>query len=508
MAIGCYLENSMIIEAQYKWNGELSGYREDNRFIPLDPRNVDFQKIQQAISDGQCSVAEPALGQISQANDRHGNCSGYHTRFGFVPNYADSHLLKLIDEQLADGRCVLHNPATSAQSEPEFKIQKLIFSIIFDQQWTNVSAPFFGELPYASHAKAEQRLFKFTIDNLKFSSSDKLQLLLKKHGVNEGFPISIYPAQFGLIEIEVPVAELRHLFKGEQRLINTWMLPFHADLLQQHFAQTRRKPKEGPDILWLISHVNLYMSHFVAEFCNKVIEAFRMEYGSNGIQYFSEKNDGYKTVVLSCSESGDFRFQSLMAASQNQSFNLSGEWHSSYLLRYEEQTKSIGFYQKTALSRVAEMVRLGFHAEALGPLNAFFEVVIRWALVNCVKDSVQHSELVLNSGHGYRLSILESMVNAGLDSYICDDYFQGCLLTIKTIYKNRNYYLHALQLPEVTGRLTLMDRRRLEDYFHGFLDVWEQNQFFMRLNGLANDQGVVRDLVKREIDRRLDDNKI
>lgn len=499
------LENYMIIEAQYKWNGELSGYRDADRYIPLDAKNSDYQNIQQAIVDGSCTVAEPLLGQISIASDRHGEFSGYHTRFGFVPNYLSSHLLSLIDEQLADGRCTVAIETAELKGPPQTKLHKLIFSTILDQHWTNVSGEFFGELPYASHANSEKRHFKFSINNLPYSSSDKLQLLLEKHAVKKGLSFSVFPAQFGVIEIQVPVAELRRLFKGEQHLIDACMLPFHADLLNQHFAQTRRKRAEGPDIFWLISHANLYMGHFVAEICNKVIEAFSMEYGHVSIPYISGKADRYKTVVLGCSDAGETSLQTF-SGNQSRDFDLSGEWHSSSLLHYEEQIKSLGFHQKTALARVSEMVRLGFHAEALGPLNAFFEVVIRWALATCVMDSTKHLQLVEESGHGARLDILVSIVSEQQNSYACDCYFKERLEKVKAIYKHRNYYLHTLQLPNLAGRLTLINRRRLEELFHGFIDVWEQNQFFMRLNTIAGDTDAIRATAKRAIDKRLGNN--
>lgn len=493
----------MIVEAQYKWNGELSGYRDGDRSIPLDPGNVDFQTIQRAMSDGKCSLTEPPLGEISQANDRHGQFSGYHTRFGFVPSYRNSHLLKLIDEQLVDGRCTVADPVKQLKVDPEFKLQKLVFSTILEQPWSHISGDFFGEFPYASHAKSEKRSFRFSIKNILSSSSDKFQLLLEKHKIETGFPFSFSPTQFGVIEIEVPITELKRLFKGEQHLIEAWMLPFHADLLEQHFAQTRRKPSEGPDIGWLISHVNLYMGHFVVEFCNHVIEAFRREYGHIPVPYLSEKNAGIKTVVLGYSESGSARLQTLVGGTQNHTFNLSGEWPSSSLLRYEEETRSISFYQRTALVRVSEMVRLGFHAEALGPLNAFFEVAVRWALASCVRDSAKHYEFVVKMGHKPRLDILDSIANAQLDSYVFDDKFKERLITVRAIYKRRNYYLHTLQLPDITGRLTLMDRRRLETQFHGFLDAWEQNQFLMRLTSIADDKDAIRRVAMNEIEKRM-----
>jgi len=242
------------------------------------------------------------------------------------------------------------------------------------------------------------------------------------------------------------------------------------------------------------------MGHFIVEFCNHVIEAFRREYGNVLISYLSEKNADFKTVVLGYSESGSARLQTLIVGSQNRSFNLSGEWPLSNLLRYEEEARSMNFYQRTALARVSEMVRLGFHAEALGPLNAFFEVAVRWALASCVRDSSKHYEFVMKMGHKPLLDILDSIANAQLNIHLFDDKFKERLLTVRAIYKHRNYYLHTLQLPDITGRLTLMDRRRLETQFHGFLDVWEQNQFFMRLNSIADDKNAIRRVAMDEIE--------
>lgn len=36
----------MFIEAQYNWLGELTSYQQENTFIPCDPNNSDFKRIQ------------------------------------------------------------------------------------------------------------------------------------------------------------------------------------------------------------------------------------------------------------------------------------------------------------------------------------------------------------------------------------------------------------------------------------------------------------------------------
>jgi hypothetical protein len=493
----------MIVEAQYNWKGVLTIYRRGDSFIPLDPRNRDYQEIQQAIADGECTINEPTLGNITRAFDRHGDFSGYHTRFGFVPNYLSNHLLELINAQIADGRCTVVDPSPV---EPLPKLDKLVFPMILEQPWPHIRADFHGELSYASSIQSERRSFRFTLKNLPSESSDKLDLLLKHHNIVNSSSWSLSPLQFGVIEIEVPIKELRRLFKGERPIVQAWLSPLLEDMIEQHYAQTCRKTSEGPDVAWLISHVNSYMGHFVVEFSNQILDAFWMEYGDSPVPYISEGSIGSNCVVLGYTTSGMARLNTLMW-NNKQNHGLEGQWSPQALQRFEQHSRSDGFYQRTALRRVTEMVRLGFHAEALALLNAFLEVAIRSTLVRCVSESVTHAKCVANIGHTHRLGIIDAIFESHLSQqrnlYIFNDDFRNKLNGARAIYKSRNYFVHSLELPNSTGRLTLKDRRELESLFHNFVDYHEQNQFLMRLDCIANDKDLIRRVAMNEIEKHI-----
>jgi hypothetical protein len=76
-----------------------------------------------------------------------------------------------------------------------------------------------------------------------------------------------------------------------------------------------------------------------------------------------------------------------------------------------------------------------------------------------------------------------------------DDGSKERIASAETIDKNRNLYMHTLQLPNNIGKISLMRQRQLETLFHGFLDMYAQNQFLMRLQHIAEDTGVARSIV-------------
>lgn len=485
----------MIVEAQYNWRGVLTGYQHENSSIPLDPRNSDFQRIQQALDDGTCMLVEPTLGNIHTAYDRRGEFSGYRTRFGFVPIYQDSHLLKVIKEQLADGRCNVLDPL-GAIGEPDFDLEKLVLCTILEQPWPHLKGPFKGKLAYASHDRSAERTYQFTLKNLPSTTQDRVQLLFAEYEIKNAPPILCSQLQFGVLEVELPIRSLKHLFMGERKLVPSWNAPILADFLDQHYAQSRRKPGEGPDIAWLIGHIGLYVGHFFIEFSNHVIDAFKREYGyqDRPMHCLTEGNSGSNQIVIGYSKEGTARLQRMVSI-QGTHHGLIGEWNRDSLQRYQDETKLPSFLHKTALARVSEMVKLGFHPEALAPLNAYLEVAIRWALVSCVKNNGDHALAVLNLGHQKRLEILSFIAKSDHDAYLFNENFRGQVANAKAIYKNRNSYVHAMQLPGVSGRMTLRERRNMEALFHGFLDYFEQNQFLMRLQHIAEGTQIVRHII-------------
>lgn len=493
----------MIVEAQYKWNGDLSSYKRENSFIPIDPGNADFQEIQKLISEGSCTVLEPSIGTIYRTYDKYNLFSGYRTRFGFVPDSSNNPLLRLINDQIIDGRCIIIDPKAQPLIEPRHKLSKLIFSVVLDAPWPFVQDRFHGELGYSSIQKSIKYPYHFTVSNLPQKTSNVYQSLFENYQIDKPDLIPGSKLQFGLIEIEVPIGRLKKLFFEEKNNGDILMNAMILEMLEQHYLETRRNKSDGPDISWLISNTHNYAKHFVVEFSNQVIEAFRIEYGESAIQYLPETKLNQNMLVMGYTESGVINLHSYIS-SRSHSFDLNGEWSATSLLRYEQRNQSPNYYQETALRRVSEMIELGFHVEALAPLNAFLEVIFHWALFNPIRNDQIHSEWLKRIGHLGRLEILELIANSNLDVNIFNAQFKKTISNAKNIYKHRNDYVHTLNLPEITGRLTLIGRRKLELLFHNFLDHHERNQFFIRISVIAEDQYHTREIIINEIQRRIE----
>jgi len=494
----------MRVEAQYNWKGILIGYNRDGSSVPIDPANRDYQEIQTKIAEGQCEIIEPILGQVNRGYDRHGKHSGFHTRFGFVPAQQENVLFRLIEKQLKDGRCSIEEDSKKETQIVKPKISSLIFCVLFEEPWPHVAADFCGQLTYASNDRSAKRSFNFVLRNLPEEKKiSKVDIFLAHHKASAFEPTNALQWQFGAIEIEVPVLALRSLFFGEAPLMQDWINPFLMDLVEQHYARTGRRKSEGPDISWLISHASMYLSHFVVEFSNRVLEAFKNEYGNIPVPYFPEGWTGNNIVVLSRTESGATQFYTFVPSSK-QNFNLKGAWSPSSLTRFEAESESPWYHQRSALRRVSEMLSLGFHAESLAILNAFLEVTV----LQCLRGVSGNYPGLEKLGHTRSLKLLIKIADECSNQWLSDGTFLEMLQNATSIYAKRNSYVHALSLLDSMGRLSLRDRRQLESLFKGFIDVFHQRQFLWRLDHIAEDTGEIRKLVIRELDRDATEKQV
>lgn len=493
------LRQNMKVEAKYNWRGELVGYRRDNSHIPLDYSNTDFREIQDAISSGHCKVDEPTLGNITRAFDRNGICSGYNTAFGFVSTQNDSRLTKLIAEQIDDGRCVIINAPEPLCIDESLKVFALNFCVMLERPLPHITAEFHGEMSYSSNEKKTPRTFEFNLKNLPIEQPcSKLNLVFSHYKVETLPHINSDLLQFGVIEVKVPVDQLRWLFQGERQLTHKLNYQFLHDLLAQHYAMTGRKPSEGPDIEWLINNVSNYLQHFIVEFCNRALEAFNYEYGQLPQPYVSEQIYRSNIIVFGCSKSGKVQLQNL-SLRNNHSFSLSGEWSHYSIIRFQEESTTGDYLRKIALRRVSDMMQLGLHAESLALINSFLEVTIKKILRWATPIDSEYRKISESVGYKRCLEILEKIAEEHSNKIMFNESFAVSLKGIKNIYRQRNIYIHALELDEHIGRLTLSKRRLIESMLSEFIDIHRQQQFLMRLDFIVRDTDESHKIIHREL---------
>ncbi len=80
-----------------------------------------------------------------------------------------------------------------------------------------------------------------------------------------------------------------------------------------------------------------------------------------------------------------------------------------------------------------------------------------------------------------------------------DKKFFMLLKCVREIYNQRNLYVHALELDEHVGRLTVIKRRQIELLLKDFIDIHEQQQFLTRLDHIANSANESHFLILNEI---------
>lgn len=477
----------MFVEKTY-WDGEHTGYRWEETHVPLAPGNSHFEQIKKSIADGTCDVREPSLGAVTQTVDRHGEPSGYRTPFGFVSMKQPSSLLALIKAQAKDGRCTIVEDVKSTNTGPIF--EKLVLSIVLPQPWSDVNGDCSGELPYRSNPAGPERTYRFILRNLPAKQDDRVAMLLASKGVAFRSALDFSPHQFGVLDVELPVSGLRALYRGERKANLDDMLL--KTLVKQHLAETGRS---DPDINWLIQAAELYTTHFAVEFPNRIIDAFHLEYGQVPVRYLVEGGNRIQPVIFGCEANGTCHLISLGHQSHG-GIEVPAEWHSSSLRRFNEEAQSSSFLLRTALRRVAALVILGFHLEALAPLNAFLEVAVLETLTRSVMADQTLASHIERMGHGERLAALMAGADLAQACYPCDESFKEFMRAAKEIYRIRNAYVHSLQAGDGVGRPTLLDRRKLESLFNCFVAPFEQQQLFMRLNSIALDSGRFQAIIR------------
>ena len=101
------LENVENVEQQYSWRGELIAYRVDtldkHMHIPVSGGNRHYRFIKQMIDEGKCKELPPEFGRTFEVIGQKGKITGHDTDRGFVPIDPKNVLRQLLDEGIENG---------------------------------------------------------------------------------------------------------------------------------------------------------------------------------------------------------------------------------------------------------------------------------------------------------------------------------------------------------------------------------------------------------------------
>jgi hypothetical protein len=384
----------MEVIAKYDWKGSLSGYKWGDMTVPIDKGNRDYQLIKQAIANGTCVVNEPAIEEVTAIYNQQGNLSGYRWNNIFVPIDESNKLYHLIKEAIDNFSCKVNQLPSESKN---LHIESIIFCVFFDRPWYNIDDFSEGKIIYPLNNSASSKSYGFRLINLSVDEdSNKFNLLLKYHGIKtEKIPI-VLPLKFGLFELEVPSKYLQRLLKNEKNLLDEDRTNFVGDALSQHLKESGRSRDRGADIRWAINNAKIYLENFIMEIGNRVIEAYAREFEELPIGYINRWKVCEETFVLNKYKDGTFGIGNF-GLQGKLGFNFGVEWQQRMSLLQVSQPEEYPTHPQTnALRRVRLLVREGLHMEALCLLNTFLEVNIRDVLIKCIKSDTKAQKLILN----------------------------------------------------------------------------------------------------------------
>jgi hypothetical protein len=476
------------VELDLNWQGNLKGYKvhEDGfptKWVPNDAGNSDYIQILEEIEAHKLSILSPQFTYVRRTYSESGLHTGYDTNVGFVPVESGNALYVYLMNSLNAGECTEDaGPKTAPIGESGY-VSDLIVLVLFDQPWAHLAGPYHGQLPITFNQNAAPEPFSFTIRNISDpSGKNPLQLILGLHGI-EGPECLVQPAVpvGGALEIEIPTRRLRKILRGVLADSNDPFYDFLCEQLNIELARSGRRAADGPSTAWHVGMANNYLQPFLADFSNRVIEAFWQEYGGVPIAHVSLLSLQRRFTIIHKLQSGQKRL-GLYASLGGHSFNLQGEWHLSGALEsVADGTTPTLHPMRRSLSRLRMLMEGGFIMEALVLMNSILEVSVSAALETASNGSEDILSRVKTLGHRMRLQLLEALTKQDGPRNLGQAYdaFIGAALGI---YDCRNAYVHELVMPDKERFLDYREQRRVIELMSPFRETFRQDQWFRWLH--------------------------
>ncbi len=486
------------VELDLDWRGNLKGYKvhEDGfppKWVPNDVSNSDFTQIREEIESHKLLAQPPKFSYAKRTYSESGLHTGYHTNLGFVPVEPSNALYEHLMDSLSTGECAEDaDPKVASIDESDY-VSDLIVLVLFDQPWAHLAGPYHGQLPIRFNRNAKPAPFSFTIRNISDPSGEHpLQLLLGLHGIEspEGLAQPAVPVG-GVFEVEIPAGRLRKILRGVLADADDPLYELLRDQFNMELVRSGRRPTDGPSTAWHVAMANNYLQPFLADFSNRVIEAFWQEYGGVPIAHVSPSSLQRRFTVIHKLRSGQKRLGHYSSFTGH-SFNLKGEWHLSGALEsVADGTTSTLHPMRRSLSRLRMLMEGGFLMEALVLINSILEVSVSAAVETAANDCDGVLSRVKSLGHRMRLQLLEELSkqewpqNQGGAQ-------EAFVYAALGIYDCRNAYVHQLVMPDKGRFIDYREQRRVIELMSPFSDVFRQDQWFRWLHAISIGNDEVR----------------
>jgi hypothetical protein len=463
------------IDRAYSWQGDVTGYRYGNTFVPAGAGHRLEREILQKVEDGRAELLDPAIVSATRVYGETGAMTGWDTNVGFVPNDSDNALTCLVRQAIEQGTCTEAEPVAQAQQVPT---EHVTLCVAFDRPWPHVNGATQSEIEYRSAPDSKPRTYRFALTNIPAGGEvDVAAHILQGYGISAPDMRLGWWNQAAVLHIEVPVSALCVLFRGEKRNLEASLRDFVEADLEEHLIRTGRSRSRGPNRDWLISRAKNYLHHFVMEVGNRIVHAHAFEYGDPPIGYIDRWTLYERTLVVLRHRDGSYRLGAF-GVQGRYSFDVQG-WRPPgvSLQKFQAQLPEKTTDFRHLLANIRVLLKMGLHMEALCLFNGVAEVAVKDQMqvaLHAAGTAARGCELE-QLGHRGRLHLLQEVELPEIEALT--EKFMSGVSKLHHIYDIRNDYLHGLWQPRGEFFLSIRVRQDIEELLEPFMSIAPVNWF-------------------------------
>jgi hypothetical protein len=314
--------------------------------------------------------------------------------------------------------------------------------------------------------------------------------------------------QGAVLEISLPVTNLEKVFKLYRQKMHAQNIDitFLEDEFEMHLAKTGRSRKRGPTIDWLINHLFYYLEDFTLDIGNRALDYISycgFVYEDQQIKHITKRMIYSKNYLLRKYDDDTYGLQKEPFIRDDRYYRADER------ISFLNEEDSAGIINETdpfrtywnrvnrqPLKKVRTMIAAGLTLEAVCLLNGYIEVSYKIAFRLAFPNDAKRKD-ILSMKHKDVLNLVKS-----INFQCCDPYSLKVAETYRKhaheIYRHRNDYLHALELPEGSVFMTNSTRASLESLMNTFLF----DERFGHYIGFYRDNPQIQKLILNEISKK------
>ena len=498
---------------QYNWHGKVVGYQQSGSWIPANVDSYMSREIENRIKCGDCELREPEISSVYDIRDDAKNLRGYLWNGLFVPVDEKNELYQLINKHIISGDCKIF-PEPKNQLWGGKKITEFIVGIYFDSQWLSIKNEILATIDY-DFGTPNAISYNVRFKNLYCPHSPAVEEIIMQE---RKIPYSQMASFCGdtprgaTLEITLPtnrLAKIFNLYRQKMRTANV-DISHLQDQLDMHLAQTGRSKDRGPTIEWLIIHLWEYIDDFVLDVGNRALDFISYQgyaFEDQNIKHISRHAMMYRNYILRKYTDSTYElhkgsfFQDYRFYSADEGKSRLNEQSYENIVNEISLPKAFeAKYRELPLKKVRTLIECGLTLEALCVLNGYLEVTFKMALQRVFSpNQMGIKDKISSLSHRNVLKIVQ-IINHQVENPHCFSNVEIYRINATKIYRHRNDYIHAMELPERSVFMTNATRMALEALMHPFIQATDSHHFLIYLDSYRTIHHI-QELILVELDK-------